>query len=182
MKIVGLNEHWIDYLKYLALQRHNLHSNQKSSRPLSKDYELIGLAGEVAFAIEYGFSPDLALRIEGDNRQDFEIDSVTLDVKTALKPYNLLREKDKKHADVLILAGFKEPNEVIFYGWEFDTEMVKQPYRDFGYGVINHFKSAQKLKPMEDLEQRLKKRRKKMLDLLSSDGASEPLRLQSAWK
>ena len=54
-------------IKRIARERHELHKRHSSSRPLSTDYELVGLMGEVAFAVFSGVSPDLSLRPEGDS-------------------------------------------------------------------------------------------------------------------
>jgi|MudIll2142460700_1097286.scaffolds.fasta_scaffold03130_2 hypothetical protein len=140
-------------IKYIASARHNLHLGQSSSRPLSENYELIGLLGEFAFYKEFGTKPDWSLKSTGDGRIDFHVGNITIDVKTALKPYNLLREVYKKHADILVLASVsKDFKQVNLLGWEYDSEMIKQPIKDFGYGVINYYKPADSLRDIEELK------------------------------
>jgi hypothetical protein len=147
-----------DELKQLAAKRHKAHLNQKSSRPLSEDYELLGLLGEEAFARAFGLtSRSLDILPNGDGRWDFaEAFMLTIDVKAAERPLNLLREVDKPHADILVLAGVNlEKRTVRLIGWEYDAVMVRCPSKDFGHGIINHYKRAEDLRPMAQLEQRL---------------------------
>lgn len=84
----------------VARRRETLHMGHSSSRPLSQDYELVGLAGELAFAEEFGYQVDTSDRPGGDGRVDFHTPAGTVDVKTARKALNLLREQGKPHADL----------------------------------------------------------------------------------
>ena len=136
----------------VAQRRHALHKNHSSSRPLSKNYEFIGLVGEAAMAHKYDLFLDLEDRPGGDERIDFYTNLGTLDVKTALKPFNILREAKKDHADILILAGWhSEKRCVDFYGWEREKAIVDRcPVpKDFGYGIKNHFMHRSRLNRME---------------------------------
>ena len=144
-------------LKEIADQRHNLHKNHASSRPLSEDYEYIGLIGEGKFELTYGYAMDLEQRPGGDSRVDFHTPLATIDVKTARKAYNLLREVGKPHAELLILAEYlPDTDDVRFLGWEWDCNMIQCPSKDFGYGIINHYKHWSELKRMETFEHLLK--------------------------
>lgn len=136
----------------IAEQRTRTHLSHTSTRPLSPDYDYVGVAGEVAFAKEFGLEVDATTRPEGDGRIDFTLPCGTVDVKTARRPFNLLREVGKPHADILVLAGFNDSTgEAYLIGWEWDSEMVKCPARDFGYGIVNHYKAAEHLKSISEL-------------------------------
>ncbi len=105
--------------KCIAARRARIHASHTSSRPLSPDYELVGVAGEVAFAQEFGLEVDATARPGGDGGVDFTLPIGTVDVKTYRLPYNLLREAGKPHADILVLAAFDEamPDEG-FWLWD----------------------------------------------------------------
>jgi hypothetical protein len=143
-----------DQLVEVAKSRHRIHTEHPTHRPLSEDYELIGLLGEEAFAWSFGLDTEyLDLKPQGDGRVDFHLPCGTVDVKTAEKPYNLLREVGKAHADILVLAGWNRQSRAIrLIGWEYDAEMRCQPSRDFGKGVINHYKHYTQLRPMPELK------------------------------
>lgn len=146
---------WL-YLEREAKARHDLHKHQKSHRPLSQsrtkyeyEYELSGLCGEWCLSVETGLPMDWTRRPNGDGRKDAEFGSYTLDVKTGRgNAYNLLRETNKRHADILVLAECNlGSREVELLGWEFDEEMLKCPTKRFHErGPINHYKHRSKLK------------------------------------
>ncbi len=141
-------------LRSVADERARLHAHHASSRPLSVDYELVGLAGEVAFGERFGYAVDLTLRPGGDGRIDFEADGLTLDVKTARLAFNLLREQGKPHADILVLAEyFDETEKARLVGWEWDYVMVQCPTKTFGYGVVNHYKHRSQLRSISLLDE-----------------------------
>ena len=140
-------------LRELATQRSRLHTHHRSQRPLSSEYDLVGLAGEKAFAERYGYNVDRELRPGGDGRIDFETPVGTVDVKTARKAYNLLREQGKPHADLLVLAEYDDATEqAVLLGWEWDREMLKCPAKDFGYGIVNHYLHRSRLRSIDLLD------------------------------
>ena len=137
-------------LTLVADARHNLHRNHATSRPLSENYERVGLEGEYECACYLRWhgimvEVDTASRPGGDGRADFRVGGVTVDVKTARKAYNLLREAEKPHADILVLAAYKNDRATLL-GWEYDEAMVACPSKDFGYGIVNHYMAAHELK------------------------------------
>lgn len=143
----------IEDLKEYADRRNNLHRGQNTSRPLSQNYELVGLAGEWQFALEFGMVMDLTERVNGDGKVDFHTPIGTIDVKTARKAYNLLIEVNRPHADILVLAAYDdETGEAELLGWESYQEMRRAPYKDFGYGIVNHYKSVSALRSMDELK------------------------------
>jgi hypothetical protein len=51
---------------------------------------------------------------------------------------------------IYILAqAYKQ--DIILLGWEYGHVMIERPTRDFGYGVINHYKHNEELRGMEEL-------------------------------
>ncbi|MAH50267.1 hypothetical protein CMI37_30885 [Candidatus Pacearchaeota archaeon] len=141
--------------KKIAENRHNLHRGQDSHRPLSFNYEYIGLIGEYAFGYWSGLAMDMEYREQGDFGIDFQVGNIGIDVKTAIKAYNLLLEKDKKHTTIIVLAQYNNDTsneKVILLGWEYGNFMRYMPCKDFGYGVINHYLDQHYLRPMSLLE------------------------------
>ena len=143
----------VEDLRRYAAARHNLHKDHASSRPLSIDYELIGLVGEWQFAYEFGMPMDLTPRIGGDGACDFFTPAGSLDVKTARLAFNLLREVDKPHARYLVLAEYTpSPPAARLMGWEYDTQMLRHPMRTFGkHTIVNHYKLYKDLRKMDVL-------------------------------
>jgi hypothetical protein len=137
----------------IALARSAIHEGQSSTRVLSKDYEVIGVAGELAFSSEFNLPFDNTAKIAGDQGIDFIfLNGITIDVKTARRPFHLLREIEKDEADVLVLAGYDDATgEATLIGWEWDSELVSCPTRDFGCGIVSHYKPADDLRPIEEL-------------------------------
>lgn len=140
-------------VKLLSNMRHNAHAGHQSSRPLSEDYEYVGLAGEIAFSQAYGFPIDLRLISDGDNGIDFTTPAGTVDVKTARKAYNLIIEQGKVFADIYVLAQYNNHTmSAALIGWEWGENIKKWEVKDFGYGIINHYRSAKSLKCMSDFK------------------------------
>lgn len=145
----------------LGIRRQQAHPNgtKRYYRDENKE-DIIGVAGEYAFANRYGFKVDEVIRPEGDNHVDFKIKVlsdnkyITFDVKTATKAYNLLIKEWEidKCADVLILADYNN-GDPIFIGWESRKEMKLQPKKVFSsLGIMNYYKPANELQPMDRLD------------------------------
>jgi hypothetical protein len=142
-----------DFLVDLAKKREDAHKGQKSSRPFSEGYELVGLAGEAQFADEFDMEINTDILPQGDGCIDFRTPAGTVDVKTARKAYNLPREINKPHAEILVFAKYDDATgDVTLLGWEYDREMLKCPITTFGYGTLNHTKHHTKLRPMTELK------------------------------
>lgn len=141
----------------IAEARSALHAHHASSRPLSKNYEIIGVAGEVAFARMFGLEVDKTLRPGGDGRIDFRMTVGTVDVKTAAKPWFLFCEKGKKMADIMVLGQFFDiETPVKLLGWEWGEEMVKIKPIESSRKIMNHQKHQSKLRRMEELVEMVK--------------------------
>lgn len=142
----------------LGAERNAAHAKQNSHRPLSEDYEALGIFGECKFGWEFGLRVDMSLRIGGDDGIDFHTLVGTIDVKTARKPFNLLVEVSKidRAADILVLCGFKGFTvEPVLLGWECKAALAAAPTGEFGHGVINHYIAADCLRPIERLRELL---------------------------
>jgi len=119
--------------------------------------DVIGIKGELAFAEFSGLQPDLDIKPEGDNGVDFNFKvgsrCLTIDVKTARKPYNLLLKESeaKRCADIIVLAGIKE-NTVWFIGWEHKSLMLLMNRKTFGYKIMNYYRAASQLRTMDQLK------------------------------
>ena len=75
-----------DEICILASRRDALHADHDSCRPLSPDYELVGLLGEFAFGRRLGLPVDVSVRPSGDGGIDFKLPcGQTVDVKTSRK-------------------------------------------------------------------------------------------------
>lgn len=148
---------WDELLQNEADSRHDAHKDHASSRPLSEDYELIGLLGEAKFGALTGLMPDLERKLSGDNGIDFIVPlKFSVDVKTARKPRNLIQERGKVSADIYVLAGYDDKTKkVTLLGWEWGAALLKAPVKDFGYGIFNHFIPVENLKPMSKLTKRI---------------------------
>lgn len=148
---------WLEMIQMEAEARHNAHKEHASSRPLSKDYELIGLLGEAKFGEICGFMPDLQRRLAGDSGVDFIVPlRYSVDVKTARKPYYLIHEQGKNFADIYVLASYDDgTKKVELLGWESGSALKKAPVKDFGYGIMNHYIPVKELRPMQELLKRI---------------------------
>jgi len=144
---------WGMSIREVAQRRHDIHKHHASSRPLSKDYELVGLSGEVAFSEFSGLEVDWEERPSGDKGVDFITpNGMTIDVKTARKAFNLIHEENKPFADIYVLAQYMDDTEEsTLIGWEYGSILKKSPRKDFGYRIINHYIGKNKLKPMQEL-------------------------------
>jgi hypothetical protein len=139
-------------LKAISDYRNGLHKDQQSSRPLSKDYELIGICGEAAFSAATGIPIDLTSRVDGDKGIDFTTPVGTVDVKTARKPYYLAVEQGKVIADIYVLAQYDdETRRARLLGWEYGSAFRNLPTRGFGFGIISHYKDVKHLRFIGEL-------------------------------
>jgi len=148
---------WGQILKDEAESRHDAHKNHASSRPLSEDYELIGLLGEAKFGELTGLMPDLERKLSGDNGVDFVVPlKFTVDVKTARKAFHLIHEEGKAVADIYVLAAYDDnTKKTKLIGWEWGAVLQRAPVKDFGYGIKNHYIPADQLRPMSQLQKRI---------------------------
>lgn len=147
-------------IEYEAKMRHNAHDGQASSRPFSENYQLLGIAGEVAFSRDFDLERKKEILPRGDGRFDFRVGRLTIDPKVARNPKYLFREVDKQYSAILVQGGFQEDGDscyIIWEGWEFSELMLEEPTKDFGHGVVNHYKRVSDLRDMLSLRELLAK-------------------------
>lgn len=141
-------------LRLEASARDAIHEGQLTSRPLSENYQMVGLRGEHAFAQYFNLPMDWKRRADGDNGVDFVLPlRFTVDVKGFCKPHNLIVEQGKIRADIYVLAAVVGDDcaDDELLGWEWGRIVAKAPVKDFGYGVLNHFIPRENLRPMDEL-------------------------------
>ncbi len=148
-----------DITEHLGQQRHELHKDHPTHRPLSKGYDGVGIAGEIALSKFSGMAVDLSLRPGGDDGIDNHIYlRHSVNVHAARIPKNLIHEVGKKMAEIMILGDYDEATGVSeLLGWEWGRVLVRAPSRDFEHGVINHYIERGKLRDMKELEERMLK-------------------------
>jgi hypothetical protein len=151
------NDFIIGMVRSEAEKRTALHRGRASQRPLGKNYDEVGLAGEFEFGKWAGLFPDLEARTKGDKGIDFRVLlRYTVDVKTARRAYSLLHEQGKPLADIYVLAEYDdETGEARLVGWEWGKTVARAPVIDLGRGVLNHSIDRSALRPMSELEQYL---------------------------
>lgn len=114
----------------------------------------IGIYGEGAFHMVSGLPMNNDILDYGDDGKDFEYQGKFIDVKTARNPGHLLVKEiewERSKASYFVQAGLKHPEipfTVDLIGWETREEMMKAPKRDWGRGILNHYKKSYNLKPI----------------------------------
>ena len=146
-----------DFLALEAERRALLHVDSPGRRPLSENYELVGLAGEAEFATAYGLPLNLRRKPGGDGGVDFIIPlAFTVDVKCFRNPENLIQEEGKVVADIYVLAEYSDDDRrAVLLGWEYGANLARAPVRDFGRGIVNHHIHRDKLRRMGELGRRI---------------------------
>ena len=156
----------MDESHFLGIARQNAHPNgtQRYYEDPNKE-DIIGMAGELAFGKRYSLQVDKSIRPNGDGHVDFRVvmnngNTFTIDIKTAIKAYNLLiKEREiNKCAIVLVLAQYDPANgEVCFLGWRTKGFMKTMPKKVFSFlGITSHFCPRDQLNSMEELDQLFK--------------------------
>jgi len=124
--------------------------------------DIIGVAGELAFAKIYGLEVDREIRPEGDGCVDFWVDingnKVSIDVKVARKPMNLFIKEWLIHdmADIVVLGRYVSEKDIEFIGWETKGIMKLMPCKSFPpLNVGTYYRRASQLRPMCQLDKML---------------------------
>ena len=156
---LGFDGEFADFVRQFSLQLENTHRTHASSRPLSQDYEFIGAAAQMHFARQYNVLMDFAERPGGDGGHDFFVPlRMTVDIKAARIPKYLLVEQGKVRADIYVLARYIDgaPPRFMFLRWAYGRAVLRWPTADIGgKGIISHYKLAEELPQMAELEARL---------------------------
>lgn len=145
--------------KALGEARQGAHVKNGSPRFFDdpNEEDTIGVVAELAFAQRFGLEVDRNLYENGDGQSDFKVvisnRLLTIDVKGARKPYNLLiKEKDiNVCADIVVLARIEGSNNVSLLGWEHKSIMKLMPVKDFGFGIRNYYRHHTQLRSMSQL-------------------------------
>ena len=157
----------MDEIHSLAIARQNAHPTG-SPRFYENPYteHIIGMAGEIAFGKRYCLNVDKSIRPDGDGHVDFRAvmnngKVITIDIKTAIKAYNLLiKEWEIDDCSlVLVLAQYDPANEeVSFLGWQTKGIMKTMPKKVFSprLGIMNYYCQRDQLRSMEELDQLFK--------------------------
>jgi len=134
-------------------------SNPKRTQ-YSAGHDIVGAAGEIAFAREFGYSVDNILRQGGDTA-DFITPVGKVDIKTARKAYALIVKKGSRVSNVVILAQYHEKSRTAtLIGWEWGSIVKKAPIRRMRPELPeNHFIVATELRPIDELKQLIEKER-----------------------
>ncbi len=157
-------------LKQVSLARNAVFAGLARNRPLSNNYEGVGLEGEFEFGRFCGLMPRMKPGRGGDGGYDFELPVVfTVDVKTSRKADVLLVESGKVKADIYVLAKYddeeticKDDGELVgtaasLLGWCWSTHVKSKPPVDTGRGIVNHAIPVEELRPMEELQKMMGK-------------------------
>lgn len=126
--------------------------------------DIVGAAGELAFARCTGYAVEARILAGGDNGIDFHTALGTVDVKTFMKPYNLLvLPKDIEHIADFIFLGqyFTDTKAATLIGYATRDEIVGASQKDFGYGA-SYFIPAARLHPVKEFITRLREAETKL--------------------
>ena len=135
-----------DDLRKHAKHRTQLHRSHKTQRILGKDHDLVGLAGESAFASEFKVAIDLIDRPGGDEGMDFQLRTdqgdFIVDTKAGRQKHCMYIEAAKLVRETIyVMAIYDDFDEsAVTVGWCFGHEAIElsPPPRDTGHGVINY--------------------------------------------
>lgn len=145
-------------IETLAARRTALHADRaESSRPLSDDFDEIGLAGEVAFGTFSGLCPDFSDRPKGDDGYDFKVPLLyRVEVRSTKPGRNLIHREDKPlAADIYVLAEV-DGDRTTLVGWCWRKTLAEAEVRVLqDGGPPSHFVPRSALRPMGELEERL---------------------------
>ena len=132
---------------------------KSTNRPLSKDYERVGFAGEWEFGKWARIMPNLTAG--GDGGFDFLVPiRLKVDVKTSKKGDELLVEVGKVRADIYVLAKYEEEMtwvtdkeqelqpKVTLLGWAWSAEVLAKSPVTTHRGIVSHVVSVSELHPM----------------------------------
>ena len=149
--LVEISNKWLETARAFSIERNRNHIGQATYKPLSPDHECIGLLGEVAFSIAYALPLTWENLNGGGDACDFRIGNITIDVKTYRRPISILCKAHKEHAERVVLAKYVNDSAIELIGWDFyDTIKQSQP-KDFGRGIVNHYREAHMLRSMAEL-------------------------------
>lgn len=152
-----LPEGWQEIMADEAALRGAAGAAGSQHRPLSKDYDLVGLIGEVEFARQFGL-PLKFVRGRGDGGIDFIMPwRITIDVKTSRNADYMLVEAGRVFADVYVHAHYLEEKgrRANLLRWEWGEVVKAVTPRAYPRDIVNHVVMAEDMRPIGTLRERL---------------------------
>jgi hypothetical protein len=132
----------LHFCKWLGEARYKDKQHYASYKPLSKDFAMIGVAGELLFSLRTGYAVDTVIRPKGDGGIDFRTPLGTVDVKTGRMGENpkLLVKAGTVNAFIYVLVEYQDdPPGVKFLGYtEACTVRNHPPALPNRHDIINH--------------------------------------------
>ncbi len=127
-------------------------AHEDDGRHFNPDFELVGVAGELAFEQWSGIPIGPGLNGAGDE-EDFKVAGIQIDVKTFQKANNLIVEAARiKPGTAYVLAQYEPQGFIEFRGWEWGKVMQTMDVKTFGKHTIpNHFQHWHAIRPMHQL-------------------------------
>jgi hypothetical protein len=130
-------KHYLEYAKWVANQRHEQKKNYSSSNPMSSNYELVGILGELVYQTTIGESFDHRLLVCGDNGDDFS-NGVQVKTSEEFKAKHLIEYLDKKEklpkTYVFVKVNLEKKYGYIYSWISGDDFKEKHQVYNFGYG------------------------------------------------
>lgn len=155
--LVEISNKWLETARAFSIERYRNHIGQSTYKPLSPDHECIGLLGEIAFSIVYALPLTWEDLNGAGDTCDFRIGNITIDVKTYRRPISILCKSHKEHAERIVLAKYVNDSAIELIGWDYYKIIKQSQPRDFGRGIINHYREAHMLKGMKELGKDIQK-------------------------
>src|SRR5262249_21238105 len=85
------------------------------------------------------------------------VDLFKVDTKAAVKPFNLIVEVGRCYPrTIYVLCRYLEGEDrCTLIGWEWGKVLLKTTPRDFGFGILTHWRPAATLRGFEELDLRV---------------------------
>jgi hypothetical protein len=126
---------YMEYARYIADERQKQKKNYKSSNPLSPNYEVVGVLGELVYQIQINEMFDHRLLVNGDDGFDFK-NCVNVKSSEENKAKHLIEYLDKSIPNIYVFVKINlELKYGYIYSWIFGSEFEKKhKVLNFGYG------------------------------------------------
>lgn len=145
----------LHFCKWLGEARYKDKQEYASYKPLSEDFLMIGVAGELLFSLRTGYAVDTVIRPNGDGGIDFRTPLGTIDVKTGRmgREPKLLVKAGTVNAFLYVLVEYQDkPPGVKFLGFtEACTVRNHPPALPNKHDIINHEVPVSILEPIDRL-------------------------------
>ena len=145
----------LHFCKWLGEARYKDKQHYANYKPLSKDFAMIGVAGELLFSLETGYAVDTEIKPEGDGGSDFRTPLGTIDVKTGRMGDDprLLVKAGTVKAFLYVLVEYRDdPPRVKFLGYTEACTVRNHPPAPLNkHDIINHEVPLDILDPVDYL-------------------------------